>query len=74
MQEDVAGWIAFLISFLPMGLPFCLIGLMMLVWLAYLGYALHGAFRVFQGYDFRYVVIGRWVERSLGGTPPAAQP
>ena len=53
---------------LPMFLamiPFCIIGLTFVTWLAWLGYALYGATRVLQGRDFRYAVIGGWLQRYL---------
>jgi len=58
-------WLVALLSMLPMGLPFCIMGLAFLLWLAYVGYGLYAAVRVFQGHDFRYAAVGRWVERYL---------
>jgi len=39
--------------------------LVMLFWLAYVGYGLFGAVSVLQGEDFRYVFVGPWLERYL---------
>jgi uncharacterized Tic20 family protein len=36
-----------------------------LLWLAYIGYGIFGAVVVFQGKDFRYVILGPWLERYL---------
>jgi uncharacterized Tic20 family protein len=50
-------------------LPFsCILGILFLVLLAglaYVGYGLYGALSVLQGRDFRYVFLGRWLERYL---------
>lgn len=45
--------------------PFCILGLSMLVGFAFVLYGLYGAVRVLQGHDFRYVLIGPWLERYL---------
>ena len=44
---------------------FGLLFLMMLLWLAYVGYGVFGAVWVLQGEDFRYVFLGPWLERYL---------
>jgi uncharacterized Tic20 family protein len=54
-----------LASLLTTGLPFLVFGVGLLIWLAYLAYAIYAAVRVFQGRDFRYAVVGRWVERTM---------
>jgi uncharacterized Tic20 family protein len=46
-------------------LPFCLLGILGLAMLALIAYGLYGAVRVLQGHDFRYAIIGRWLERYL---------
>lgn len=38
---------------------------LLLLWLAHLGYGLFGAVLVFQGQRFRYVFLGSWLERYL---------
>lgn len=45
--------------------PFCLIGILALAGLALVLYGLYGAARVLQGHDFRYALIGRWLERYM---------
>lgn len=35
--------------------------------LAWVGYGLYAAYRVYQGDDFRYLVLGDWVEREVMG-------
>jgi uncharacterized Tic20 family protein len=62
--EEGEGLAAFL-AFLPMSAPFCIMGLAFLVWLAYVVYAVYAAVRVIQGQDFRYALIGRWLERYM---------
>jgi uncharacterized Tic20 family protein len=42
-----------------------LLFLLMLAWLAYVGYGLFAAVSVLQGNDFRYAVLGAWLERYL---------
>lgn len=51
--------------FLTFSCIFGLLFLMMLAWLAYVGYGLFGAVSVLQGRDFRYAVLGPWLERYL---------
>lgn len=58
------GPLAFL-AMLPMSLPFCVWGVALLVFFCYIVYAFYAAARVFQGYDFRYAVIGPWLERYM---------
>lgn len=45
--------------------PFCIIGIFILVGLAFVLYGLYGAVRVLQGQDFRYAIIGSRLERYL---------
>jgi uncharacterized Tic20 family protein len=54
-------WIPALIFSCTFGVLFLLI----LAWLAYVGYGLYGAVSVLQGHDFRYVFLGRRLERYL---------
>ncbi len=63
--EGLAALLGLLISMVTMFLPFAIIGLLMLAILAFILYGLWAALSVFQGKDFRYVVIGRWLERYL---------
>jgi uncharacterized Tic20 family protein len=66
---EQAGVFAFLISLVSslfgFGMPFVVFALALLVWFAYLIYAIYGAIRNLQGEPFRYVVIGPWLERQL---------
>lgn len=63
--QGFATLIGALISMVTMFLPFAIFGLLMLAALAFFLYGLWAAISVFQGKDFRYVVIGRWLERYL---------
>jgi uncharacterized Tic20 family protein len=63
--EGIAALIGFLISMVTMIVPFAIFGLLILAILAFLLYGLWAAISVFQGKDFRYIVIGRWLERYL---------
>ena len=70
IEPDTAGGaLATIVSLFP----FCILGLLMLAGFAFVLYGLYGAVRVLQGHDFRYVVIGPWLERYLGayGEPAA---
>jgi uncharacterized Tic20 family protein len=53
------------VPFLGFSCTFGILFLLMLAWLAYLGYGLFGAVSVLQGNDFRYVFLGPWLERYL---------
>jgi uncharacterized Tic20 family protein len=57
----IGGVLAMLTSFFP----FCILGLLVLLGFVYILYALYGAAQVLQGRDFRYVIIGRRLERYL---------
>jgi uncharacterized Tic20 family protein len=57
--------VAVIAAILTTGLPFIIFGVATLIWLAWLIYAIVGAVRVFQGQDFRYIVVGPWLERTL---------
>jgi uncharacterized Tic20 family protein len=46
-------------------IPFCVLGLIGLGWLLFLIYGIVAAIQVFQGKDFRYLVIGDQVERFM---------
>jgi hypothetical protein len=63
--QGFAALIGFLISMVTMIVPFAIVGLLILAVLAFLFYGLWAAISVFQGKDFRYIVIGRWLERYL---------
>ena len=51
--------------FLGFSCTFGVLFLLMLAWLAYVGYGLFAAVSVLQGNDFRYVFLGRRLERYL---------
>lgn len=51
--------------FLGFSCTFCVLFLLMLAWLAYVGYGLYAAVSVLQGNDFRYVFLGRRLEWYL---------
>jgi uncharacterized Tic20 family protein len=51
--------------FLTFSCTFGILFLILLAWLAYVGYGLFGAISVLQGRDFRYVFLGPWLERYL---------
>ena len=53
------------IFFLPMALPFALLGAGMLSWFLCVLYGLFAAVSTLQGKDFRYIVIGRRLEAYL---------
>jgi hypothetical protein len=39
--------------------------MLMLAWMAYVGYGLFAAVSVLQGNEFRYAGLGPWLERYL---------
>lgn len=53
------------LPFFAFSCTFGMLFLLMLAWLAYVGYGLFGAVWVLQGSDFRYVVLGPWLDRYL---------
>jgi len=65
------GLLAIVIALLTAFLPFLVIGIFFLIGAAFVLYGLYGAVRVLQGHDFRYVLVGRWLERYLSGEPAA---
>jgi uncharacterized Tic20 family protein len=56
---------ALCLPFLTFSCTFGILFLILLAWLAYVGYGLFGAASVLQGRDFRYVFLGPWLERYL---------
>ena len=56
---------AMLLSMIATGFPFCILGILVLIGLAFVLYGLYGSVRVLQGHDFRYVIIGDRLERYL---------
>jgi uncharacterized Tic20 family protein len=61
------GIISGILTILSSIAPFCIMGLLMLVGVAVVVYGFYGAARVLQGEDFRYVVVGRRLEKYLSG-------
>jgi hypothetical protein len=56
---------AFCFPFLGFSCTCGVLFLLMLAWLAYVGYGLYAAVSVLQGHDFRYVFLGHRLERYL---------
>jgi len=56
---------ALCVPLLTFSFSFGILFLLMLLWLAYVGYGLFGAVWVLQGNDFRYVFLGPRLERYL---------
>lgn len=54
-------------AFIPMFLPFIVMGVLFLFGFILIAYAIIGAVQAFQGKPFRYLLIGGWVERYLAG-------
>ena len=50
------------LPFLGFSCTFGVLFLLMLAWLAYVGYGLFAAVSVLQGNEFRYVFLGSWLE------------
>ena len=57
--------VALCFPFLGFSCIFGVLFLLMLAWLAYVGYGLYAAVSVLQGHDFRYVLLGPRLERYL---------
>lgn len=70
-SPETGGALGGLVAMLTMFFPLCILGLVILIGLAYVLYGLYGALRVLQGYDFRYAVIGRRLEEYLNRQAPA---
>jgi hypothetical protein len=62
---EEAGFFFALFSMLVTFVPFIIFGLVAFVGLAFVIYAIVGAVMVFQGRDFRYAILGSWLERYL---------
>ena len=63
--DSLAAFLGMLVAMVPTFLPFFLFGLFILLGLFLVVYGLVGAASVFQGKDFRYVVIGKRIEAYL---------
>ncbi|MGC9357363.1 MAG: DUF4870 domain-containing protein [Anaerolineae bacterium] len=64
-QAEGAGIFVVILTMLGSIIPFLVFGVIILVFIAFLIYGLVGAISTFQGKDFRYIIIGRWLERYL---------
>jgi uncharacterized Tic20 family protein len=53
------------VPFLGFSCSFGILFLLMLAWMAYVGYGLFAAVSVLQGNEFRYAGLGPWLERYL---------
>ncbi|HDQ73684.1 MAG TPA: DUF4870 domain-containing protein [Chloroflexi bacterium] len=54
-----------ILSLLISTIPFCIMGLVMLLGFAFVIYGFYGAARVLQGEDFRYAIVGSRLEAYL---------
>ena len=59
---------------IPMILPFIVMGGIFLCGFLLIVYGIIGAVQTFQGKPFRYLLIGKWVERYLEGKPGGNNP
>jgi len=71
--ESLAMVLVTIISILPAFLPFAVFGCMLLLGITFVIYGIVGAVSVFQGKDFRYIVVGKrvehfWQEREAAET------
>jgi uncharacterized Tic20 family protein len=57
--------VAVCLPMVGMSCSFGILFLIMLGWLAYIGYGLFAAVSVLQGKDFRYAFLGEWLERYV---------
>jgi uncharacterized Tic20 family protein len=64
-SETPVSVLVMLVSMLPAFLPFLVFGVLVILILAFIFYGVIGAVMVFQGSDFRYIVIGKRIEKYL---------
>jgi uncharacterized Tic20 family protein len=64
-SESILTFLIMLITMLPAFLPFLVFGIIILLLISFVLYGVIGSVMVFQGSDFRYVVIGKRVEKYL---------
>ncbi|HEY73922.1 MAG TPA: DUF4870 domain-containing protein [Thermoflexia bacterium] len=69
--SDAEGIMGMLAAMLTTFFPFCVMGIFILVGIAFVGYGLYGAARVLQGHDFRYALIGCRLEQYMNREKPA---
>ena len=65
------GVVAVIFTMLASAVPFLIFGIMFLGGLLLAGYGFVAAVLVFQGRNFHYLLIGRWVENYLNKENPA---
>jgi uncharacterized Tic20 family protein len=63
LSETLGGGEA--VSLMGFFLPFLIFGSVFLLGIVYVMYGIVGPVRTFQGHDFHYALIGRWIERYL---------
>ncbi len=66
MGGDASGFASILTTILTTFFPLCITGMIVLIGMVFIVYSLYGAARVLQGQDFRYAVVGRWLEKYTG--------
>lgn len=55
------------LAFIPMFFPFLVMGVLFVFGFVLIAYGIVGAVQAFQGKPFRYLLVGKWVERYLSG-------
>ena len=63
--EDGGAVIGILLGMIVTFIPFLVAGVSLLVAVAFVIYGFYGAVRILQGHAFRYIIIGRRLERYL---------
>lgn len=69
---DAEGVVSMLVAMLTTFFPFCVMGVIVLIGIVFIVYGLYGAARVLQGHDFRYALVGRWLERYMSDSRPVS--
>lgn len=52
--------------------PFIIVGIILVVGLAYIIYGIVGAATTYQGKPFRYIIVGKWAERIAQSRQPTS--
>lgn len=68
--SEAEGIIGMILAMLTTFFPFCVMGLFILAGALFIVYGMYGAARVLQGEDFRYALIGRWLEQYMNQEGP----
>jgi hypothetical protein len=58
-------FIGFLLMPLALLVTVLMVILLLGIPLVWVGYGLYAAYRIYEGYDFRYWLLGEWVEREV---------